>query len=35
MRRRIVVVSDKMQHGYRYELSAPPGCAFDPSSDPI
>jgi hypothetical protein len=26
---RVVVVNDKMQHGYRYELSAPAGRGFD------
>ncbi len=25
MRRRIVIVNDKMQQGYRYELAAPAG----------
>ncbi len=28
-RRRVVEVNDKMQQGYRYELSAPAGRAFD------
>jgi hypothetical protein len=30
MRRRIVIVNDNMQHGYRYVLSAPTGRGFDP-----
>ena len=29
--RRIVIVSDKMQRGYRYVLSAPAGRNFDPN----
>ena len=29
MRKRHVIVSDKMQKGYRYELSAPAGRNFD------
>ena len=28
MRRRIVIVNDKMQQGYRYELAAPAGRDF-------
>jgi hypothetical protein len=32
--RRIVVVNDKMQRGYRYELAAPPGRNFDPEFRP-
>jgi hypothetical protein len=32
--RRIVVVSDKMQRGYRYELSEPIGGNFDPDFRP-
>jgi hypothetical protein len=31
---RVVVVNDKMQHGYRYELSAPAGRGFDPQFRP-
>jgi hypothetical protein len=34
MRKRIVVVNDKMQKGYRYELVAPPGRGFDPKFRP-
>jgi hypothetical protein len=34
MRKRIIVVSDQMQQGYRYELSAPTGRGFDPEFDP-
>jgi hypothetical protein len=34
MRRRIVIVSDKMQRGYRYVLSAPAGRDFDPQFRP-
>jgi len=34
MRKRLVIVSDKMQKGYRYELSAPPGRNFDPEFVP-
>jgi hypothetical protein len=34
MCKRIVVVSDKMQTGYRYELSAPAGRHFDPEFKP-
>jgi hypothetical protein len=34
MRKRIVVVNDKMQRGYRYELSAPTGRNFDPAFKP-
>jgi hypothetical protein len=30
----IVVVNDKMQQGYRYELVAPMGCDFDPAFQP-
>ncbi len=33
-KRKIVVVNDLMQKNYRYELSAPPGEAFDPSFTP-
>jgi hypothetical protein len=32
--RRVVVVKDKMQQGYRYELSAPAGRDFDPQFQP-
>ena len=34
MKRRIVTVNDKMQRGYRYELTAPPGRQFDPDFKP-
>ena len=34
MRRRIVIVSDKMQRGYRYVLSARAGRDFDPQFRP-
>jgi len=34
MRSRIVTVNDKMQQGYRYEVSAPAGRAFDPRFQP-
>jgi hypothetical protein len=34
MRRRIVTVNDKMQRGYRYELSEPAGRNFDPEFRP-
>lgn len=34
IRRSIVVVNDRMQHGYRYELSAPIGRDFDPEFKP-
>ena len=34
MRKRTVVVNDKMQKGYRYELSAPMGRQFDPEFKP-
>jgi hypothetical protein len=30
-----VVVNDRMQRGYRYVLSQPPGRNFDPGSSPI
>ena len=33
-RKRIIVVNDKMQQGYRYQLSAPAGRNFDPEFDP-
>ena len=29
MRRRTVIVNDRMQKGYRYELTAPTGKAFE------
>jgi hypothetical protein len=32
--RRIVVVNDRMQQGYRYELTAPTGREFDPDFAP-
>ena len=34
MRERTIVVSDKMQTGYRYEVSAPTGRNFDPEFKP-
>jgi hypothetical protein len=34
MGKRVVVVSDKMQKGYRYELCAPTGRNFDPAFEP-
>jgi hypothetical protein len=34
MRRGIIVVNDKMQRGYRYELVAPAGRNFDPEFTP-
>jgi hypothetical protein len=34
MRRRIVIVNDKMQQGYRYELAAPAGRDFGPEFRP-
>ena len=34
MRKRTVTVSDKMQKGYRYVLSVPPGRGFDPEFKP-
>ena len=34
MRKRTVVVNDKMQTGYRYQLSAPAGRQFDPDFRP-
>ena len=34
MRRRTVTVTDKMQKGYRYVLSAPVARAFDPEFKP-
>jgi hypothetical protein len=34
MRKRSVVVNDKMQQGYRYQLSAPTGRNFDPEFQP-
>ena len=33
-RKRIIVVNDKMQRGYRYQLSAPAGRNFDPEFTP-
>ena len=32
--RRVVIVKDKMQQGYRYELSAPAGRDFAPQFRP-
>ena len=34
MRPRVVVVNDRMQRGYRYELCAPAGRNFDPEFQP-
>ena len=34
MKRKIVTVTDKMQRGYRYELTAPAGRNFDPEFRP-
>jgi hypothetical protein len=34
MRRRVVIVNDRMQQGYRYALTAPAGRAFDPEFAP-
>ena len=34
MKTKIVVVNDKMQKGYRYELTAPAGRSFDPEFHP-
>jgi hypothetical protein len=34
MRQRTITVNDRMQRGYRYMLSAPPGRAFDPGFKP-
>lgn len=34
MQCRIVIVNDKMQHGYRYALSVPIGRGFDPEFQP-
>jgi hypothetical protein len=34
MRRRMVIVSDRMQHGYTYELTEPEGSNFDPDFRP-
>lgn len=34
MHGRFVTVNDRMQHGYRYELVAPPGRDFDPEFTP-
>jgi hypothetical protein len=34
MRKRTVTVNDKMQKGYRYELTAAPGRGFDPEFTP-
>src|SRR5262245_29953640 len=33
-RKRTVTVNDKMQKGYRYELTAPTGRGFDPDFEP-
>jgi hypothetical protein len=34
MRKRTIIVNDKMQKGYRYVLSAPAGRGFDPQFTP-
>ena len=34
MRPKVVLVNDKMQQGYRYALTAPPGRDFDPEFTP-
>ena len=34
MRKKAVTVNDRMQRGYRYELTAPPGRNFDPEFQP-
>ena len=34
MRKRVVIVNDKMQRNYRYVLSTPIGRAFDPAFTP-
>jgi hypothetical protein len=34
MRRRFVIVNDRMQQSYRYELTAPAGRDFDPEFRP-
>ena len=34
MRKRVVVVNDRMQQGYRYEISEPAGQNFDPAFRP-
>lgn len=34
MTSRLVIVNDKMQHGYRYRLTEPAGRNFDPGFDP-
>ena len=34
MRRKVVVVNDRMQRAYSYELTAPPGRNFDPEFQP-
>ena len=34
MGKRVVVVNDRMQRGYRYELSEPAGRNFDPAFQP-
>lgn len=34
MRKRVVTVNDPVQHGYRYELTEPPGQRFDPEFKP-
>jgi hypothetical protein len=34
MRSRIIIVNDRMQQGYRYELTEPAGRNFDPAFQP-
>ncbi|MBI1212864.1 MAG: hypothetical protein GC190_15490 [Alphaproteobacteria bacterium] len=34
MKKRIITVNDKMQRGYRYELTAPVGRGFNPDFEP-
>ncbi|MDI1346993.1 MAG: hypothetical protein PSV22_23310, partial [Pseudolabrys sp.] len=34
MKKRTIIVNDKMQKGYRYALTAPAGRPFDPDFEP-